>query len=279
LIKFETMPNCKNCQSDFEGKYCNNCGQKFYTAHDKSLKHFLEEVFHFLTHFEGSFFTSLSTIYTKPGKLSEDYCGGIRKKYYKPISLYLLLIVLYLIFPLAHGLNVVMEQHRMSPLYGAYAAKLIEQKEEKLKLSDEKFTQHFEEKSAKVSKILLLLFIPYAALLIYLLYFYAKPYIFDVTILATEINVFYLSFVFILFPAFLLIFYKLTGRYLVTDETTFTLIPEIIFIIFCGLSFRKMFKQNWILSILNGLVFASFHFLFMVFVYRLIVFQATMFLL
>lgn len=273
------MPNCKNCNTDFEGKYCNNCGQKFYTDHDKSLKHFLEEIFHFLTHFEGSFFTSLSTIYTKPGKLTEDYTDGIRKKYYKPISLYLLLIVLYLIFPLAHGLNVALKYHRNNSFYGNYAEKQIEQKIAKLQTSDEEFTEHFEQKSAKVSKLLLLLFIPYSALLIYLLYFYKKPYLFDLTILATEINVFYLSFVFILFPGILLLLNKLTGTYLITDEVIFTLIPGIIFMLFCGLSFRRFFNRNWFISLVSGLVFAAFHFLFMVFIYRLIVFQATMFLL
>lgn len=270
------MPNCKNCKTNFEGKYCNNCGQKFYTDHDKSLKHFLEEIFHFLTHFEGSFFTSLSTIYTKPGKLTEDYTDGIRKKYYKPISLYLLLIILYLIFPLAHGLNVAMKYHRENSFYGNYAEKRIEQKIAKLQTSDDQFTEHFEEKSAKVSKILLLLFIPFSALIIFLLYFYKKPFVFDLTILATEINIFYLSFVFILFPGILLLFNKLSGTYLITDEFTFTLIPEIIFITFCGLSFRRFFKQNWFLSLLNGVVFSVFHFLFMIFLYRVIVFEATM---
>lgn len=273
------MQNCKNCNAEFEGKYCTNCGQKFYTDKDKSLKHFLEEIFHFLTHFEGSFFTSLKTIYTKPGKLTEDYCGGIRKKYYKPISLYLLLIVLYLIFPLAHGLNVELKQHEINPFYGNLATAQIARKEAKRQVSVEEFTKHFEEKSAKVSKILLLIFIPFSAAIIYLLYFYKKPFVFDLTILATEINIFYLSFVFILFPAFLILFYKITGKYLVTDENIFTLVPETIFLLFCGLSFRRFFNQNWIISLPSGLVFAGFHFLFMVFIYRFIVFQATMLLL
>jgi hypothetical protein len=273
------MSNCKNCSFSFEGKYCSNCGQKFYTDHDRSLKHFFEEIFHFITHFEGSFFTSLKAIYTKPGKLSEDYCGGIRKKYYKPISLYLLLIILYLFFPLAKGLNVAVTNHQENSLYGSYAEKQIEQKQEKRQYSEEEFTEHFEGKSAKVSKILLLLFISYSAFLIYLLYFYKKPYIFDLTILATEINIFYLSFSFLLFPGFLLLFNKLTGIYLITDEFIFTLIPEFIFTVFCGISFRRIFSQNWFFSILNGVMFAGFHLIFMMFIYRFIVFQTTMFLL
>jgi hypothetical protein len=38
---------CKNCGHAFEGKFCNACGEKFYTDKDKSVKHLLEEAFHF----------------------------------------------------------------------------------------------------------------------------------------------------------------------------------------------------------------------------------------
>ena len=78
------MPSvkCKNCQHEFTGKFCNQCGEKVYSEHDKSLKHVFEEGFHFLTHFEGTFFNTLRTIVLRPGKLSLDFCYGIRKRYF-----------------------------------------------------------------------------------------------------------------------------------------------------------------------------------------------------
>ncbi len=148
----ENMASCKNCGNEFEGKYCNNCGQKLYTDHDRSLKHLFEELVHFLTHFEGSFFTSLRAIYTKPGTLTLDYTRGARKRYYKPISLYLLLVILYLIFPLAKGLNVELVQHKINPIYGSYATKKVEDAAAKKGVNEEEFSKLFGEKSAKVSK-------------------------------------------------------------------------------------------------------------------------------
>src|SRR5918993_3822483 len=97
--------SCKHCGNYFNGKYCNKCGEKVYTDHDKSIPHFFEEAFHFLTHFEGTFFTTIKTIFSRPGKLSSDYCNGIRKKYFKPLPLFMLLVVLYLVFPIFSGLN------------------------------------------------------------------------------------------------------------------------------------------------------------------------------
>jgi hypothetical protein len=37
--------NCKNCGNSFAGKFCNNCGEKVYTDHDKSFAHILKRYF------------------------------------------------------------------------------------------------------------------------------------------------------------------------------------------------------------------------------------------
>src|SRR6187402_34629 len=119
---------CKNCNTTLKGTYCHNCGQKNYTEKDKNLKGIFEEVFHFMTHFEGTMLTTLKTLLGKPGKLSKDYCDGIRKKYYKPISFFLLLIVVYLVFPFFQGLNMRMPYYKHIPLSGHAIARQINNK-------------------------------------------------------------------------------------------------------------------------------------------------------
>ena len=85
---------CKNCGNSFTGKYCNQCGEKVYGEKDKSVFHFFEEGLHFITHFDGTFFNTLKKLFTQPGQLSVDYCNGKRKSYFKPLSLFLLLVVI-----------------------------------------------------------------------------------------------------------------------------------------------------------------------------------------
>ena len=110
---------CKNCNHAFTGKYCNHCGEKVYSEKDRSVLHFFEEGLHFITHFEGTFFNTLKKIFTRPGQLSVDYCNGKRKTYFKPLSLFLLLVVLYLLFPFFEGLNMKLYYHVHHPLYGS----------------------------------------------------------------------------------------------------------------------------------------------------------------
>ena len=67
--------------------------------------HLVEEGFHFVTHVEVSYFMTLKIIYRYPGKFSLNYYDGTRKKYFKPVSLFMLLVVLYVLFPKFSGLN------------------------------------------------------------------------------------------------------------------------------------------------------------------------------
>ena len=112
---------CKNCGNIITGKYCSNCGEKIYTDKDKRVSHLFEEAFHFITHFDGTFFNTIKAIVTKPGKLSLDYCDGIRKKYFKPMSFFLLLVVIYLLFPVFEGLNQRLYYYTHNPIYGEWA--------------------------------------------------------------------------------------------------------------------------------------------------------------
>jgi Protein of unknown function (DUF3667) len=257
----------------FEGKFCNNCGQKGYTDKDKSVKHIFEEVFHFMTHFEGAIFTTLKTLFKNPGKLTIDYCNGARKKYYKPISFYLLLVIIYLIFPIAKGLNVAMTTHQGNDT----RAKKIEQYQKNHNLSEKEMTVKFENKSAQISKILLFLFIPASALIVFILFFYKKPYVFDLAILSTEINIMYLLISFLICPLLFLLAYKTFG--LQISEFTFTLIPSLIFAFICSLIFRKIFGEKWTITIVKSIVFSALQLLFMAEVYRFCVFHVTMLLL
>ncbi|MEJ7625555.1 MAG: DUF3667 domain-containing protein [Ferruginibacter sp.] len=110
---------CKNCGFNFTGYYCNRCGEKVYTEVDKSLTHLIQGTFHFITHLEGTFLNALKTFLTQPGKFSFDYCRGIRKKYYKPVSFFMMLVILYLIFPRFQGLNMKLSTYA-DKYYGFY---------------------------------------------------------------------------------------------------------------------------------------------------------------
>lgn len=255
---------CKNCNNNFAGKYCNHCGEKVYQEKDRKIIHLFEEVFHFITHFEGTFFTTIKTIFTKPGLVSMDYCDGIRKKYFKPLSLFLLLVVLYLLFPLANGLNMPLESHMENGKYGEYATTkvnnyLAAHPDQNLASLQE----HFATKSEKLSKILLLFIIPVCALVLWPISFFRKKFFFDHMVLSSEINSFFLMINFFILPLVIIVI-RLTSKlfdassaWLNDDVYTFT--GQIITGIYSAHAFKRFYGFNLVQRIVSATIFILIH--------------------
>lgn len=310
----ETIVSCKNCGNDFTGKFCNNCGEKVYAAHDKSILHFFEDAFHFVTHFEGTFFTTLKTVFSKPGKLSLDYCNGLRKKYFKPLPFFMLLVVLYLIFPLFTGLNMPFKYYLGNGSYASRAtakktgynvdsilttvntaveARNFKSKNEAnfywLKYADsiaKKFPEltrleaAFNKKSEKISKFLLLILLPSTAIVLSLLSVRKHRYFFDQLVLSTEINSFYLMFSFFVMPLLITICYKLipqTAPRVLTD-TSIGLFSYSIIGFFMAIAFRQFYNDSWWWSVIKAFLVIISHYFIVQFIYKFILFTLTFYL-
>jgi Protein of unknown function (DUF3667) len=310
----ETIVSCKNCGNEFTGKYCNNCGEKVYTAHDKSIIHFFEDAFHFVTHFEGTFFTTLKTIFSKPGKLSLDYCNGLRKKYFKPLPFFMLLVVLYLIFPVFTGLNMPFKYYLSNGSYASRAttkktgfnidsilitinsavgATNFKSKDEaniyRIKYADSivkklpelaRLEATFNKKSEKTSKFLLLILLPLTAIVLSLLSVRKHRYFFDQLVLSTEINSFYLLFTFFLMPIFITVCYKLlppiAPRILTDSHIGFFSYAIIGF--FSAIAFRQFYNDKWWWSAIKALLVMYAHFFIVQAIYKFILFAFTFYL-
>lgn len=271
------MTKCKNCGAIVDANYCSNCGQKRPTDKDNSILHLLEEAFHFITHFEGSFITTFRTVLFHPSKLTIDYCKGIRKKYFKPISFFLFIVVLYLVFPLFTGLNMEMHYYKTLPLGGGIITQQIENNLEKNDSTEEKLSSKFELKSHTISKIMLFLFIPLSGILIYFLYFSFKKPFYDLLILATEINIIYLLVFFLILPIFFVLFVYLFEVNSLENEIV-GMINTFLFGVYVSIIFKKLFQSKWWSSILRGFLFAIIHSFFIVALYKFLVFEVTFFL-
>lgn len=87
---------CKNCNTVFEGNYCNTCGQKADTH--KLDFHFLwHDIQHGLFHYDNGILYSFKELYTRPGHTIREYIEGKRVKHFKPISLLIILATLYVL--------------------------------------------------------------------------------------------------------------------------------------------------------------------------------------
>src|SRR5689334_23434282 len=90
------MTICKNCSTEFEGKFCPNCSQKANT-HRFTIGHFAHDAFHAVTHTDKGVLFLIKELFRRPGEVALEYNAGKRKKYFNPIT-YLLLVSALQIF-------------------------------------------------------------------------------------------------------------------------------------------------------------------------------------
>lgn len=271
------MHYCRNCNSRFTGNYCNNCGQKLFSSHDKSLKNLLEEVFHFLTHFEGTFFTTLKNIFFYPSKVSNDYCSGIRKRYFKPFSLFLFVVLLYLLLPIASGLNMKMQYYKANLIGKSFISNQIENKAHELNITEEELAIKFEYKSEKVAKFLLITLIPLTTLLLYLLFYKKRELLYDTIIVSTEFNVFFIGVYFIVLPALFMLFSLVFSSFDNPDENIFILSLYVVsFIVYTSVLFYKFYNQSKIISFAKSLFFMFAYNVIIISLYKFLIFEIIM---
>ena len=265
------LHTCKSCAHTFAGNYCNSCGEKVQAAHDRSFLHLAEEAFHFLTHFEGKFLNTLRAVLTAPGRLSADYVGGIRKAYFKPLSFFLMLVILYLLFPVYEGLNMQLRFHLSQGFYGDYASQLVSQLQETRGLTFQELSERFHYKGEKISKFLLFVNIPLIALVSFGLGFRKRAYYYDHFIFSTECVSFFLLWGFLLLPLISFVLAAAGWRILDSDWAIGVVMLGGFFV-FLLLAAHRFFRFPYWYSLVYAVVFSLLLAFFVQFVYKFLLF-------
>lgn len=92
----EQTKQCNNCESQVQGAYCSNCGQRT-SVHKVTFGEIIQDFVDAVFSVNGPFVTTLTLIFTNPGRLFRDYLAGKRKRYYKPVAFFILMTIVYLV--------------------------------------------------------------------------------------------------------------------------------------------------------------------------------------
>lgn len=94
---------CQNCNHDYAGHYCSQCGQRADT-HPVNWHYIWHEIPHSVWHIDRGIAYTLRQLLTRPGHTIREFLEGKRINHYRPLALLLLLgaIVLFI----QHGLGV-----------------------------------------------------------------------------------------------------------------------------------------------------------------------------
>lgn len=276
--------SCASCGNSFQGKFCNKCGEKVLNDKDKSVLHFFEEFVHVLTHADSKFLKSLKLLMVKPGFLTREYLDGRRKKYASPLTMFLIANVIYLLVHGIDGLNSRYVSQMKGQPYSSNIVQATEKKKTERKWTDKEMEEHYNAKTDKVSKLLLIVLIFLFAIPVSLIFYNKKYYFFDHMIFATEFINFIIYFILLLIPYTLTGLYILSAKYLGYDGDATLNSPPFLVLLFLllwaplVLAGKKVYRQSWPISVIKALIL-TICFAFVVIIYRYILFQTTMFLL
>ncbi|MCL3780388.1 DUF3667 domain-containing protein [Prolixibacteraceae bacterium JC049] len=78
---------CKNCETEFKGNFCPNCGQSILEM-DRPFSFIIYDFMGNMFAFDSRFFRSLYTLMFRPGRLTRDFVEGKRQRYMSPLKLY-----------------------------------------------------------------------------------------------------------------------------------------------------------------------------------------------
>lgn len=102
MSAIDLPPNCPNCDAPVFGPYCAQCGQETVIGKLR-LRDFSHEYLQNFVALEGRLWHSLWLLISQPGQLTLEFLAGRRRRYVRPIPLYLslsfLLFVLLALTP------------------------------------------------------------------------------------------------------------------------------------------------------------------------------------
>lgn len=106
------MNKCTNCLNTFSGNFCNECGQKL----SQGRISFRELMNDFMANFfslDSPPFRTIKKLTLKPGEMIREFISGKRKKYYKPVQYFILMLAFYLLVRTILGFNPVENQYKI----------------------------------------------------------------------------------------------------------------------------------------------------------------------
>jgi hypothetical protein len=86
--------HCKNCDAMLLGRFCVNCSQAA-DIHVPTTHELAHELMEGLTHSDSRLWRTLTSLWLKPGQLTQEFVTGRRLAYLPPFRLYLVLSVLF----------------------------------------------------------------------------------------------------------------------------------------------------------------------------------------
>ncbi len=85
---------CKNCDTQFEGHFCPNCGQSVKDL-DRPISVLVFDIMANMWAFDTRLFKTIKSLLFRPGEMADDYSAGKRARYMPPFRLYIFISFIF----------------------------------------------------------------------------------------------------------------------------------------------------------------------------------------
>lgn len=269
--------NCLSCGAELNGPYCSACGEKVLTKEDKSLKKWLGSLFEDMTMIDGKLLLTLKELFFFPARYAKNYAVGIRKKYIKPLNFFFIANLLYFLFSRANTFKTSLAIQLNGLPYSEWAESVVENKIESEGVNLTEFEEVYNDKTYEISKVILIVLVPFLGFFIYLCFYSKGLMIADSFNIALQYWSFTIFLFLLIIPAVTTSLAKLLASNWNVTDGVFTLVILVVSGLYLGGALLPWRSTNWIFYSMRILAMVLF-FAPLVMLYRFILFLMTLLL-
>ena len=258
---------CVSCGSNLHGSFCSHCGERKLDPELRKIRHLLGDFVTELTSFDGKFIKSFFNLVFIPGKNEFNFHRGARVQYLKPISLFLLINIIFVAFmPLTDFY--VSFNDQQSQIYSPYILEWIQSNVTASGLSEQDFESKYNQAVKILARSIIIIGVPFLVPFVVLLFNNEKYSLSDHFVFSLNVYGWWLLWMLISW------WFSIAIVYLFLSIFDFNLSPFMIFgplmpiglLLYLFLAIRKMYEHTWWLALLKipiifiGLMFSHIMF-------------------
>jgi len=254
---------CPECGGPIPERFCTRCGEKRVEARDYSLGHFLAEALNVIANLESPLPRSFSALLFRPGLLTSEYLAGRRKRYLKPLQLFVLCNVIFFFAQPLTGFNTLttpLNIHMSGMPYRQRAQRMVQEELGRRRVPLEEYRARFDAVIQNQAKSLVIVMALMFALVLLPLYWRRRRYLVEHLVFATHFYSFFLLLMtaqrFVALPAFG------AARRLgvMTREYSFDFVFTIVLLTLCGVylyfALHRVYRQGRPVTLLKCVTLA-----------------------
>lgn len=186
---------------------------------------------------------------SRPGFLAAAYVDGRRKRYMAPISLFLLINLIFFFSVSLTDLNLSLKEQMNQPQHGKLAMRMVQSRLAKRHITLDEYMVDYNKESGSLSKTLIVLHAPMLALFLMPLYLRGKRYYFaDHMIFALYLMAFVMLFSVVQSSILIgLIRYSVIEPASYFSISGFSMFAALI--LYVGFAVRRFYRQSVLLSV------------------------------